>query len=168
VIGPDEQIASIWQELYQLIRAQTSADGPNPTGKLAGVNDVQKSISLWTGKAPAIGVQLRDVPEMPDSPGRHKISLRFAIVVGASSVETDARKANLTDAMASLVPLLADGNGNGLGPLLRGNFGLNGLAYRTSISSAEFSWSDIEGAGAGVPIWAYAMYTYVAQTLVTF
>lgn len=162
MIGPDEKALQLWQQLHDVIAAEATAGR-----RLAAVRRVKKSIDVTSGNVPAIGVQLEGIPEMPFSTGRHLVDVRFKIVVCVDSVPNDAGPADLEAAMMQLVTLIADGNGNGLSPVLRdpANYGLNGLASKTGITGVDLTWSVDEGEGARK--WAYALYTYVAQTFVT-
>lgn len=145
---------AIWDQLVAVITAATVVGQP-----LAGVKNVGKSIHLWTEQSPAIGVQMLREPETPMGIGKHHIDFEFQIVIGASSVETDPKRANLDDANALVRPLRT-----ALKTLLRHHYGLDGLAYRTQIHGTNWVWR-IED-GDGVPVWAYAIIDYTVSATV--
>ncbi len=161
----DEKSMQIWASLVTTLQAELA-----PGKRLSGVQRVGNSIHLWTGKSPAIGVQLLHQPE-EDAAGRggqgkHHVELKFKIVAGAASLGTDARKANLDDANTALQAIVADGAGNGLGPVLRGmtDTGPPAGSYRTKVNDVNWSWM-IED-GEGVPVWAYAVVDFSVFTMV--
>lgn len=161
----DEKSMQIWASLVATLQAEMA-----PGKRLSGVQKIGNSIHLWSGKSPAIGVQLLHQPEEgvagEGGMGKHRIELKFQIVAGAASVGTDARKANLDDANTALQAVIADGAGNGLGPVLRGmtDTGPPAGAYRTQVKDVRWTWM-IED-GEGVPVWAYAVVDFSVWTMV--
>lgn len=155
-----------WSQLMTILSAEMV------TGKrLASLKDLRKSLHLWTGIMPAAGVQPQRVSEKPDASRRHLVTTTFNVIVGTESVAqtvgNNTTPANLDDAMAQLQVLLDDGQGNGICAVLRDplNFGLSGNAYRTAITSIEYS-AEL-GVGENPELFAYGLITYVAEQVVS-
>lgn len=158
-----------WAQIMTILQAQMV-----PGGQLAGLKDLRKSLHLWTGALPAAGVQLIELTEEPRATRRNLVTTLFHILVSADSTATVTGStevpANLDAALATLQPLVNDGNGNGITAILRANFGLvnasgQPLALRTQVKSVRY-YNDI-GAGETPQIFAYALIGFEAQVEVS-
>jgi hypothetical protein len=163
--------------------------GAAPAGTVSGnrltsIVYVGKSYYLWEKETPSIGVQLKSLRERSQVSMKHFVTTQFDIIMGVQSTDATAtannggqlRQANLEDAMSMLQPLVSDGNGNGLSPVLRDmqyrSLGTSTVgaytqvnAQRTQISDIDYEWSITQGENA--QIWAYALVTLIAEQLVS-
>lgn len=159
---PQDLAAQQWSQLITIIQNEMQVGG-----RLATLQDLRKGWQLWTGKIPAMGVQLTKIREEPAVSRKHLVTTTFQIIVAANSTDVingdQKTPANLDAAMATLQTLISDGSGNGLAPVLRdpANYFLNGYAMRTSITDIDYLW-DVEP-GETPQIWAYASVTYIAK-----
>lgn len=159
----DDLESTVWTALYNTILSETVLAGANPTGRLQTCKDLRKSIHLFTGNLPAIGVQSLGWQAERYSTVHDLLTLRFHIIVAANSKPVTATPANMDDANANLQPLISDGSGNGLGPILRDgeNFALTRFmtgVSETWLSQLERSWEIKEGQDPQVI--AYGLYMY--------
>ena len=167
-ISGNSSASQMWTQIVSILNSEKT------TGRLPTVKDVRKSIQLWTGKTPSIGVQLVHVDEGDLTTKTHKITATFNIAVATQSVDGapsggQITPANLDDAMAQLQTVLGDGGTNGLDAILRDptNFSLSGAApgtLRTKISSVTYDW-DIRP-GQPPQIWAYGLLKFQVEALV--
>jgi hypothetical protein len=134
-----------------------------PGGQLATLLDVRKSAQFSTDLVPAAAVQWMGKDEKAYSNRTRLATHHFRISLAANSAATSTRVANLDDAMGALMPLIDDGNGNGIEPMFTSpaNFGLGiSSCQETMIMRTQLSWEVREGAGQ--IIWAYAFIDYDA------
>ncbi len=153
---------AIWNAIIALIAAQMGTGGT-----LSTLLDVRKSAQFSTDLVPAAAVQWMGAETRPYSNRVRLATHHFRIALAANSIEPPPtvgtqRVANLDDAMSALQPLIDDGAGNGIVPLLGqpANFGLGNLAQETQVVKVEMSWEIREGAGQ--IIWAYAFIDFDA------
>jgi hypothetical protein len=145
-----------------------------PGGQLATLKYVGKSPQFQTGLVPACSVWAGGwAPPEPFARRTLKVTLPFEITIAASSAGATNRVANLDDALVALQPLVDDGNGNGIIPLLNNpaTFGLGSDGVSTNASE---SWlgkgvfiPDIRE-GAGQTCWVYFVVEYHAVTYVNY
>lgn len=153
---------AIWTALYNLLNAQAMAGG-----KLATVKSVIMGAQFASQLVPAIAIDLESWNAQWFAARRRKVTIAYRIYVAASSVQTATRIANLKDARASLAPILDDGNGNGIEPILGlpANFAAGNIAWEGSLKSYRVA-SEIRE-GENQEVWAYGIYDYEAITFVT-
>ena len=171
-VAYDDYESKVWTALLACIQAEINigASGPgtgtNPNGRLQTCADLRKSIHLFTGRLPAIGVQSLGYKSERYSTHHDLLTISFHIIVAANSMPNGATPANMDDANANLQPLVSDGLGNGLGPILRDpvNFALApyvaGIS-ETWLSGLERSWEVKDGQDAQVI--AYGLFMYEAK-----
>jgi hypothetical protein len=166
----DDLESTVWTALYDVLESETNigATGPgsgsNPTGRLQTCADLRKSIHLWTQRLPAIGVQSLGYEAARYSTQFDILTIRFHIIAAANSLPSGAVPANMDASNATLQPLISDGSGNGVGPILRDpeNFflGTPGV-IETWLSGVERSW-EVES-GQTPQVWSYALFTYIVK-----
>jgi hypothetical protein len=149
MVGPDELSALQWDTIVSIIQAQMNVgptgagSGTNPTGKLQTLQYVSKSIDLSSNTLPACGVQLHTT-HFENFASQQLMAHSTFFILLATSAKTNPTTglAILDDAMMQLRTLIADGQGNGIGPILRSraNFNLNGYALRTLLSDWQLAW----------------------------
>jgi hypothetical protein len=177
-MSADEQSRTMWNALMAILQAEMT-----PTGRLSTVQDLRRGAQLWRQVSPAIGVQHLGYKSMPNASHRRLVNVEFLIVVGAASVSTMdntqsppvmTKKANLDDANALLDPILSDGSGNGVGPVLN-DAADNGLLYngaklanRSHVTMLSRTWDENVGDDNVERVWSFASYHYVAETFTTF
>lgn len=181
-LSPSPTQEQQWDYLVAALKSEAGL-GPPPAGttsgnRLTALKYVGQSYHLWTDRNPAlnpsIGVQLRETPEEVEASQRHKITSIFDMIIGVQSTDASAAarmgagtKANLEDAMLTLKPIVNDGAGNGIRPVLMdpqyrllGQTGVYANVATSRIKTVEYEWEVTEGENA--QIWAYALITFIA------
>ncbi len=168
-VGPTAQTQAIWSYILNLITTENA-----PGKRLAGIKDVRKSIHFWTGITPAIGVQPKGWRYVGDYGQRRRyVEVDFLIAIAVATTATPAtsgsngRAANLDDALAALQVFLDDGNGNGFEPIVHdpANLTLGQLCTKQNLEECMYDWQIRPNADQR--LWAYGVYQWKVETIVT-
>lgn len=162
-LGNSERSFQQWDVLLTLIR-----NAAVPGGQLAAINLVESVAPPEQGVFPVVGVQFSDYAETTYGNRTHKITSTFDVVVAVQQ-KFDARSPivdTTSSALTALRPLVNDGAGNGMSPLLRANPTLGGLCYRSYIQSMRYLVAQDAASSAGTI--ATAAYAYVCEDVVRF
>jgi hypothetical protein len=167
-------IETIWLYVYELlagnldtgskvVNGQTvllPGEGSNPGGLLPLVATVGKSTWPRFGSLPYVGV---DPPSMSlkqrySAPRRDKLSLDLRIIAAVQVQSEGDTVINLEQAWEQLVPIIDDGEGNGVQPILRNDVLLGGNAIETYITSIRLLWDRAPAGGSSYIAWAELAY----------
>lgn len=171
-----------WDQIVTILKTEMASgrlkncNWTDVTGaaKTTTLQDVQRSLHLYTDKLPACGVQLKSYSLTPEGAGRRKLTTEFVILLTANATDyTDGSGntviANAADAMAHGYALVSDGSGNGICEIFRdqANYTLGGNAGRGSHITNIQAYAQIAPAeGGNSQVWADYYITLVAESLV--
>ncbi len=170
----DELSALIWDKLVAIIGSEMNVGpggpgtGANPNGRLQTCYMVHESIDMWSNLLPSIAVQLEEVDCSQSYSNIHDYArIVFTVAVATqANIDPTTGKIILDDAMKQLRVLIADGAGNGVGPVLRdkNNFNLGGLCAESHVERWHLEWQlpTVTNADAR----AFAFITYTARNKV--
>lgn len=168
----DELASLMWDRIVTILQSEMNVgpdkiagSGTNTNGRLQTLNYVHDTIDLWWPQLPVAGVQLVK-SDCSERYGQREdyAKITFSIVVAAEATKDPETGLFVLDsAMKQLRTLVADGSGNGIGPILRdkNNFTLNGLASESHVEGAEFQW-ELPNQADAMPR-AYAHITFSAR-----
>lgn len=164
ILNPEQTSKAQWSWLVSTFRAEMASGK-----RLTLVNDVRRSLSLWTEYAPVVGVQLMDAIETQRSTKAHILTCKFVIQISAQSTAATASAngysiPNLDDAMAQVDTILSDGAGNGVASILRdpANRTLGGNAGNSRIIGPHYQ-ADVQPGSdlnSNPEIWAHVFVDF--------
>ena len=167
-------IQTIWLYVYNLMASNLNTgsetvggkivllpgEGTNPDGQLPLVAAVGKSTWPRFGSLPYVGV---DPPSLSlkqrySAPRRDKLSLDMRLIAAVQVQSQGDTVINLEQAWEQLVPIIDDGEGNGVQPILRNDVLLGGNAIETYLTSCRFLWDRAPAGGSTYIAWAELGY----------
>jgi hypothetical protein len=165
-VGVDEKVAQIWDTIVSILASEMNVGpngpgtGTNIAGRLQTVLEVRQSADIGPNY-PCIGVQQQRCTFSVSGTSRQAFEATFHVIIAAVASVAEATGLVTVDAaMTQLRQITADGQGNGVGPILRdqANFQLNGLAQRTLLSSWEYAWEDPRATDAQPRVFAVGTF----------
>jgi hypothetical protein len=167
---PDAVSNAQWNYIVALLTTEAQ-----PGGRIAGVNYVGTSFSLWTTKGPHVGVQLKQSPLSAKATNQREMNAEFWIITGVQSTAVTVAQnmpgtnapPNLDDAMNQVRSLVGNGNGKGIVAIFNDgvNYTLGGNATKVVANPPIYDWKDELG-GQKPEIWAYALVKVMATSIV--
>jgi hypothetical protein len=175
ISGSSNSIA-IWAYIVQMLQNEMNvgAGGPgtgaNTSGRLQSVQFIYDTIHLYGDRLPAIGVQIAEDDRSQQWQRAQDTFLDFKVVVAAKATPV-AGITTLSNAYHGvLMPLLDDGNGNGLVAVLQdrsiGNATCGGLTMFNRVTGIKYDW-DVDKAVGTTDARAYAYVNYRCQITIS-
>jgi hypothetical protein len=146
-------------------------NGTNPAARLQTVAMVDKSTWPTFETFPYVGVQFRNFTEDLYGAKRfHQFEAYFDLVAVVQVTAVNENVLQLSDAWSALRPIINDGNGNGMFPILRDaqyyNLGYSqsgqGNCEMHQVTDLSFNWDEAP-VGSGTIYVAFASATIKAQ-----
>jgi hypothetical protein len=167
----------IYNYIFNLLQAQTNVGnvmvngrmvatpgkGSNDTAQLNSVLTVGKSTWPAFGALPFVGLDPPRITllERYAAPRRDKLALNTKLIAIVDVSPLDDLVLNLDAAWAALFPIMDDGEGNGIQPILRNDSILGGNAIETYFSDIIPGWDKSPAGGAAYVAWWTFQFTAV-------
>ena len=170
-----------WDKIVSILKAEMASGrlkdcswtDVKGTTHTTTMQDVQRSLDLYTETLPACGVQLAGYTLTPEGAGRRLMTTKFSILVTVKATDyTDGAgntvPANAADALAQGYAFVSDGNGNGISEIFRdqNNYTLGGLCRVSKITDIETHATIDRAEGGNSQVWADYYLTLYCEQLV--